>query len=977
MSVGSPPIPSLLTHPTGEMRERIRGMDWSRTALGPRESWPAPLRMAVDLILDMPVPAAVLWGPDLIQIYNDGYAVIAGGKHPGALGLLNAACWPEVQEVVRPLYERVLKGEPIFVADLPLTLARKAVPEQVHLSVAYTPLRQESGEVCGILAVLSETTELVRTEQRRQQAERERLRLAEQQRLALEAAQMGWWHYDVEQDCVHWDERLQAMFGIERADMKLEDVLAYLSPDDAEKVAAALRTALDPASTVPYRVEYRVRRPDGTRRWLQSRGQALKVGEGAEQRVVGIYGTALDITETKESDTALRTAAARLNLALEAGHLGTWEWDARSDAMTLSPRARRLYGVADGVSTTRAEVRQLLQPEHRELARQKLEEIVRTKGEYEIEYALAAPRSDSAASPTWLAARGRCIFNSAGDVVGMIGVVQDITPQKQYEDSQARRIEEIDSERARLSAAFQKSPAFMCVLRGPEHVFEFVNDQYSQLVGERDLIGLPVLKALPEIEGQGYLELLDRVLASGQRYVGRDMSVSIQRKPGEPLEERFIDFVYQPLTAADGQATGIFVHGVDSTEMKQGLQERERLLDRERTARADAERANKMKDEFLSTLSHELRTPLNAILGWAQVLRANTKDPAALAEGLETIERNALSQTKIIEDLLDMSRIISGKVRLDVQRVDLAEVIRTGVETVRPAAEGKGVRITTVLDPLAGPVVGDPDRLQQVVWNLLNNAVKFTPRDGRVQVALERVNSHIEMSVMDTGIGIAPEFLPHVFDRFRQADSSTTRRHSGLGLGLAIVRQLVELHGGSVRVKSPGIDQGSTFTVALPMSAVHPDPAPERERFHPRSQKISDPEQDALVFLPGVRVLVVDDEPDARTLIRKILEDCDARVTTAGSAVEAMELIFKEQFDVLVSDIGMPDVDGYRLIRRIRKLTPEQGGTIPALALTAFARSEDRMRAIRCGFNMHISKPVERAELVTMVASLSGASGTP
>jgi CheY-like chemotaxis protein len=376
-----------------------------------------------------------------------------------------------------------------------------------------------------------------------------------------------------------------------------------------------------------------------------------------------------------------------------------------------------------------------------------------------------------------------------------------------------------------------------------------------------------------------------------------------------------------------------------------------------------------MKDEFLATLSHELRTPLNAILGWSQILRNNPK-PEDIEEGIQVIERNARVQTQIIEDLLDMSRIISGKFRLDVQRTDLAEVVKAAVETVTPAADARGVRIQTVLDPIAGPVSGDPGRLQQVFWNLLTNAVKFTPRGGRVQVILERVNSHLEVSIIDTGEGIDVQFLPHVFDRFRQADATTTRRHGGLGLGLAIVKQLVEVHGGSVRVKSGGVGHGSTFTVDLPLTALHPEPEDAVERRHSEdgaSLLLDDSSRE----IEGLKVLVVDDEADARNLVRRLLEDRKASVTTAASAKEALEILKTSRPDVLVSDIGMPNEDGYSLIRKVRNLPVSEGGNTPAIALTAYARAEDRMKAILAGFEMHIVKPVESAELIAMVASLA------
>ncbi len=384
-------------------------------------------------------------------------------------------------------------------------------------------------------------------------------------------------------------------------------------------------------------------------------------------------------------------------------------------------------------------------------------------------------------------------------------------------------------------------------------------------------------------------------------------------------------------------------------------------------ARADAEAANRMKDEFLATLSHELRTPLNAIVGWSRILRRGRPDGGMLLEGLETIERNSKMQVQLIEDLLDLSRIISGKLRLDVQNVNLVEVIDSAVATVRPAAEAKEIRLHSVLDPLAGPVTGDPARLQQVVWNLLSNAVKFTPRGGQVQIVLERVNSHVEVSVSDTGMGIPPEFLPHVFERFRQADGSTTRRHGGLGLGLSIVRQLVEMHGGSVRAKSPGEGRGATFSVSLPVSAAHGHDA--RPRQTPQPDLVP-----AAASLAGVNVMVVDDENDARDLIHRILSQSRAVVTTAASVAEALTLMERHAFDVLLSDIGMPEQDGYELIRRVRE-RGLNGRTLPAVALTAFARPEDRRRALLAGFQVHVPKPVDPDELVAVVATLVGRTG--
>jgi PAS domain S-box-containing protein len=396
-----------------------------------------------------------------------------------------------------------------------------------------------------------------------------------------------------------------------------------------------------------------------------------------------------------------------------------------------------------------------------------------------------------------------------------------------------------------------------------------------------------------------------------------------------------------------------------------------RLYEREREARANAERMSELKDEFLALLSHELRTPLSAILGWAQVIASRRMEPEDLRNAIQVIERNARAQTRLIDDLLDMSRIEAGQVRLDVQEVDPAAVVQAALETVRPAAEAKAIRIQQVLDPKAGPISGDPGRLQQVFWNLLSNAIKFTSKGGRVQVILERVDSHIELSVADTGIGIPPEFLPYVFERFRQADASTTRRHGGLGLGLAIARHLVELHGGSLGAASEGANEGATFTVKLPVAIVQRTDG-RAERAHPTVERKPAPATPP--DLSGLCVLVVDDEADSRDLLRRVLEDCGARVRTAASARQAMESLALASADVLVTDIGMPEADGYELLRRIRLLAADRGGEMPVIALTAFARSEDRIKVMRAGFRMHVPKPVDAIELCVAVASAAGRS---
>src|SRR5947209_2584427 len=396
-------------------------------------------------------------------------------------------------------------------------------------------------------------------------------------------------------------------------------------------------------------------------------------------------------------------------------------------------------------------------------------------------------------------------------------------------------------------------------------------------------------------------------------------------------------------------------------------QERARLLVLEQAARRHAEEANRLKDEFLATLSHELRTPLNAILGWVQVLRTGKLDAAATARALETIERNSRAQAQLIADLLDVSRIITGKLRLDFRPVELSRIIDAALDGVRPAADARAIQLVVSLAPLASPVLGDSDRLQQVIWNLLSNAIKFTPRDGRVEVRLWEARPNAVIQVRDSGIGIRPDFLPYVFDRFRQAESTLTRSHGGLGLGLSIVRHLVELHGGTVEVDSPGEGQGAVFRVSIPLRAAATD-EPLADRSGPPGERVWD--------LPGLlkdlRVLVVEDEADTRDLLVLALEQCGAEVSAFASVPEALAAFDAATPDVLVSDIGVPFEDGYSLIRKVRARQADQGRDVPAVALTAYARTEDRERALEAGFQTHLAKPVDPSELIAAVARLAG-----
>ncbi len=525
----------------------------------------------------------------------------------------------------------------------------------------------------------------------------------------------------------------------------------------------------------------------------------------------------------------------------------------------------------------------------------------------------------------------------------------------------------------RLSRYFSElSPLPMVAVEGITHIVRHLNAAFSSFVRKEatELIGRPFAEAVPEGEENKCISLLDRVYRTGTA------EILVEQ---EHYQAPAIYWSYSAwaILGADELPVGVMIQVTDDTETalfrRQVLAMNEQLLlaaTHQHELTENAERANQLKDEFLITVSHELRTPLTSIVGWAEMLGKARLDPSTSLRAVEVIRRNARLQVQMVDDLLDVSSIITGKLRLNVQPVNLGIIISAAVDGLRPAADAKEIRLQVQLDSSTWPVSGDPDRLQQVAWNLIANAIKFTPKGGSVNVSLVRVDSQVEVTVSDTGVGIAPEFLPHVFDRFRQGDATSTRAFGGLGLGLSIVRQLVELHGGTVRVDSQGKGFGSTFTVSLPLLAAR---SSVNGVLGAQPPELSPPESECPIDLSGLYVLVVDDEVDTCELIRIILEDCGARVKTASSAATALEALAEEVFDVLISDIGMPGEDGYSLIAKVLALGKERGGKVPAAAaLTAYTGEEDRIRALHSGFQIHVPKPITRNELITVVAKLVG-----
>jgi PAS domain S-box-containing protein len=559
------------------------------------------------------------------------------------------------------------------------------------------------------------------------------------------------------------------------------------------------------------------------------------------------------------------------------------------------------------------------------------------------------------------------VRNTRGTLLGFANVTRDLTQRREHEE-ELRRSEE----RFRLLVeGVTEYAIFMLDANGRVVTWnsgaERIKGYTAQdIIGQHFSIFYP-----PDVKESGWPEYELRIAAEKGRFVDTGWRL---RKDGTAF---WANVAITALRGDDGRLLGYAKLTRDLTETKRveaielANQQREEMLDAERNARIAAQRATRLKDEFLATLSHELRTPLSAILGWTQLLRRDesAKGPEAHKRAIEVIERNARVQVQLIDDLLDLSRIMTGKLRLDLQQGSFATIVKAALDSAMPSADAKGIRLKGILDASRDIISADSTRLQQVVWNLLTNAIKFTPKGGQIQVLLQRVNSHVELSVSDTGIGIAASYLPHVFDRFSQWDGSTTRTVGGLGLGLSICKQLVEMHGGIIRAASQGEGMGATFTVELPLSIIqlHDEGSP---RIHPTAETQSG-DFVSLPRLEGVHIFIVDDEPDARDLLRTVLNDQGAKVTIFSAAEEALTALKMSTPTVLVCDVGMPKMDGYQLIRALRA-RESRSDRIPALALTAFARAEDRKRSLVAGYQAHLAKPFDVGELILVIADLVG-----
>ncbi len=689
---------------------------------------------------------------------------------------------------------------------------------------------------------------------------------------------------------------------------------------------------------------------------------------------------------------------ARLHIAMDAGGMGSWEWELRGGRLIWSPSLERIHGIPVGsFGGAFEDYERGIHPDDRARVVVQIQAALARHEELRISYRILRP--DGAVRS--IEASGRLVLDGRGEPWRVLGVCIDVTDRKAAEDLRERegaKRDFIAEAAAALSSSLDYRTTLAAVVRlavprladwcsvnvvsddaAPDHVAVAHVDPAKVAMAEELVKRYPpnpaATSGLPNVLRTGrselYSEITQAMLEAG----------AVDAEHLRILRElRLESAMVVPLVARGrvlGAMTFVFAQSgrrftkddlafaEDVARRAATAMDNARLYASERKARRHADEANRAKDEFLATVSHELRTPLNAMLGWTRMLRTGDLSRDKHERALEVIERNTLSQAQLVEDLLDIARINSGKLRLHVQSVAVLKVIEQAVDSLRLAMDAKSIHLEMKLDPHVGEIFGDTTRLQQVVWNLLSNAIKFTPKGGRIEIVLERDESNVVLAVIDDGRGISPAFLPHVFERFRQAEGGITRAHGGLGLGLAISRHLVELHGGTIDVQSDGEGKGSTFRAVFPISHQH-----EREEITGRTRATDATFQPSKV-LEGLRILVVDDEADTRDLLVLILEGSGAIVTSAHSLASALEAFARQRPDVLLSDIAMPDGDGYELIESIRKLPPERGGSVPAAAVTAYARAEDRRRALNAGFLMHVPKPVEPGELVAVVANLA------
>ena len=859
--------------------------------------------------------------------WNRAMERISGVKREDVLGKCALEIFPCLQETGEDkFYREALSGRSVVADNRPFTIAGK----HGYFDGYYSPRHDEKGEVIGGVAIIRDVTD-------RKVAEASAL--DDHKRLAfhVENTPLAVIEWDQEFRVLRWSPAAQRLFGWKASEVlgKRFSDWEFVVPEDIDvvnQVGQRQNQGQEQHGISRNRNYTKL----GTILHCEWYNSALYDENG---KLVSVLSLVLDVTVATRIEEALRKSEAQYRLLFESNPQAMWVYDLMTlKFLAVNNAAIRHYGYSR-TEFLEMTIKDIRPAEDVQLLFDCLE-----AGNPELHHAgeWRHRKKDGTIINVEITSNR---LNFAGRAAEFV-LANDITERKKAET--ALRISE-----DRYRDLVDNSHELICTHDLEGKVLS-VNPWAARVLGysKESLIGMNIRDGLlPE-----YREEFDNYLHTVKTEGSARGVMKVRTATGETRL-----WEYYNTLRTEGVETPI-VRGMahDATERRQALQ-------REKEARLEAEAANRVKDEFLSTLSHELRTPLTAIMGWSDLLLHDEVAPRKRRQAIETIARNANSQCELINDLLEVSRIITGKLRLEFAACELESVIQAAVDSIRPTAEAKGVRLQVLLEPETGPIFGDRERLQQIVWNLLSNGVKFNRHGGLVQVKLQRINSHVEVAVSDTGVGIKPDFLPHVFERFRQADGSTTRTYGGLGLGLAIVRHLVELHGGAAWVQSAGENQGSTFTVRFP-SMIAPELQAER-RVEAQPEAVTE-SRDRKRVLGGLRVLVVDDEFDARVLVTTMLERSGAHVLAVSSTREALDSMEKWKPDVLIADIGMPIEDGYSLIRKVRALPSDRGGQTPALALTAYARTEDRIRALSEGYQMHLAKPVDRVELATIVGSL-------
>ena len=737
---------------------------------------------------------------------------------------------------------------------------------------------------------------------------------------------------------ITWNPAAELLFGYSAREMIGKPVFPLIPPDRLDKETQILERTRRGESIQWYEAN-RVRK-DGR---IIPVAVTLSPVRDSREHILGVLKIARDISERKQLGRAEHDQLFLASIVSSAED-AIISKDLNGIITSWNKSAEKMFGYTAEEMIGKS-IALLVPPDHSDEEPQILDRI--RHGERIEHYETERVRKDGTIIEVALTVSP--ISDRMGRVVGASKIARDI--------SERQRLEKAERDQLFL-AAIVSSADDAIISKDLNGIVTSWNPAAQRLFGysAEEMIGKPIMTLIPPDHSDEEPQILKRI-RRGERI--EHYETKRLRKDGRIID---VALSVSPIRDSLRRIIGASKIARDISEQKRSAASEREALKKAQEAMRQAEEASRAKDEFIATVSHELRTPLTAILGWTRMLLGGQLPPEGQQKALQTIDRNARAQAQLIEDLLDISRIVSGKLRVEFKAIDIAAVIAAAVEAVRPAAEARRVRILTVVSSDAGPILGDSDRLQQVVWNLLSNAIRFTRAEGFVQIELQRVESQVELRVSDNGIGIKPEFLPHIFDRFTQADSSITRSHGGLGMGLAIVKSLVELHGGVVSASSPGEGEGAVFTVKLPLRAVWPDP--RQQGPVQKSLRDASYSREELV---GLKILIVDDEQDTCELLRFVFDECGCIVKTANSAADALELFDSWQPDILVSDISMPEIDGYELIRVIRD---ERRSQIPAVALTAMARIDDRVKALTAGYQMHISKPVEPVELISIVTSL-------